>query len=164
MMWTRHERGLHVVALFEAVKGALVLLLGFGLLALTHQDLEDVAERLASYLHLNPASYYPRIFIEAASKLTDGKLWLFASLAFAYALFRFVEAYGLWKMRPWAEWLALISGGIYIPIELYELIQKVTWVRILLLTTNVAIVLYMALIIFQQRHPPDATASGERAG
>ena len=159
MIWTRHERGLHIVAVYEAAKGVLVMLVGVGLLTLIHQDVEEVAERIASHLHLNPASHYPQIFINAASKLTDGHLWLFASLAFAYAIFRFVEAYGLWRMRPWAEWLALISGFIYIPVEIYELIQRVTWPRMLLLTFNVGIVLYMALVIYQQRHPTDATSS-----
>lgn len=39
---------------------------------------------------------------------------------------RFVEAYGLWRERRWANWLAAISEGIYLPVEIYELFARVT--------------------------------------
>lgn len=60
----RHNKGLHIVALFEGAKGMLVLLAGFGLLALIHKDVHDVAARLIANFHLNPASRYPRIFLD----------------------------------------------------------------------------------------------------
>ena len=100
------------VALFEAAKGALVLLAGFGALSLIHHDAQRLAEQLVGHLHLNPASRYPRIFIDAAAHLTDTRLSLFAILAAAYVLARVVEGYGLWRQRRWAEWLAAVSGGI----------------------------------------------------
>src|SRR2546421_9699862 len=46
---TEIAAGVRVVALFEALKGALVLIAGFGLLALVHRDLEDLAERLGPH-------------------------------------------------------------------------------------------------------------------
>ena len=70
-----------MVALVEAAKGLLVLLAGFGLLALIHRDVQAVAERLVWHSHLNPAGKYPRIFLDAAQKMTDARLWLFASFA-----------------------------------------------------------------------------------
>src|SRR5947207_11079087 len=116
--------GVRAVAFFEALKGTLVLVAGFGLLSLVHRDLEDLAERLVQHSHLNPASHYPRVFIEAAARTSDARLRTLAALAFAYSCVRFVEAYGLWKMRAWAEWFAIISGGLYLPVELYELIER----------------------------------------
>ena len=89
------SRGIRLVALFEGLKGALILLAGFGLLALVHRDLQDVADELVRRFHLNPARHYPRIFIEASGKTTDTQLWLLAGAALLYAAFRFVEAYGL---------------------------------------------------------------------
>src|SRR5919202_852163 len=80
--------GVRAVAFFEALKGTLVLVAGFGLLALVHRDLEDLAERIVSHSHLDPASHYPRIFIEAASRTTDARLRTLAALAFAYSSVR----------------------------------------------------------------------------
>ena len=63
--------GLRAIAVFEAAKGALVLLAGFGVLGLLHRDLQAIAERLVRFSHLNPASKYPRIFVAAADRVTD---------------------------------------------------------------------------------------------
>src|SRR5688572_5694003 len=93
--------GLHAIALFEAAKGMLVLLAGFGLIAVIPENSEDVAARWVRHLHLNPASHYPRIFIDAASKVSDAQLWWLAAAAFGYAAFRLIEAYGLWQERSW---------------------------------------------------------------
>ena len=128
------------VALFEAAKGTLVLLTGFGALSLIHHDAQRFAEQLVGHLHLNPAKHYPRIFIDTAAHLTDARLWMLATLAATYGLVRFVEAYGLWRGRRWAEWFAAVSGGIYIPFELYELFQGINWLSLGALVANVLIV------------------------
>lgn len=144
MTHSNSRTGVRIVAVFEAAKAALVLLAGMGLLSLIHKDVQAVAERFVERFHMNPAHQYPRIFIEAASKVTDAKLWMMAWLALAYAVVRLVEAYGLWHNRRWAEWFALVSGGLYIPIELYEVFHHVTWVRVCVVVINTAIVAYMA--------------------
>ena len=132
-----------MVAGFEALKGVLVLLAGFGLLALVHHDVQGFAERLVEHLHLNPASRYPRVFVQAAGAITDARLWLLATGAGAYAVLRFVEAYGLWRRRRWAEWFAVVSGGIYVPMEIYELMHGITWPKVVALLVNVGIVCFM---------------------
>jgi uncharacterized membrane protein (DUF2068 family) len=143
--------GLRVVSIFEATKGLLVLLTGFGLLAYIHKDLHLAAERLVRHSHLNPASRYPMIFLDLADHVTDGQLWFMALSALIYAVVRFVEAYGLWHERQWAEWFAILTGGIYIPIEMFEITRGVTWPKVTILIVNAAIVGYLSLILFQAR-------------
>ena len=70
--------GLRVVSIFEAAKGLLVLLVGFGLSAYIHKDLHLAAERLVRHFHLNPASRYPLIFLDLADHVTDTQLWALA--------------------------------------------------------------------------------------
>lgn len=143
--------GLRVVSIFEATKGLLVLLTGFGVLAYIHKDLHLAAERLVRHFHLNPASRYPRIFIDLANHVTDGQLWVMALSALLYSLVRFVEAYGLWRQRHWAEWFGLLTGGIYIPLELFEITRGVTWPKVTLLIVNAGIVGYLSFIVYQAR-------------
>ena len=128
------------VALLEATKGTLVILTGFGALSLVHHDTQQFAERLVAHMHLNPAKHYPRIFIDAAAHLTDARLWLLAALAALYGLVRLIEAYGLWHERRWAEWFATVSGAIYIPFEIYELLHRVSSLSIATLAINVLVV------------------------
>jgi len=134
------EHGLRLVALFEFSKGALTVLAGFGLLSLIHQDVQRIAEELVAHLHLNPASHYPRIFIDAASEINDGNLKLLALMAFGYACVRFTEAYGLWQDKVWAEWFGALSGSIYVPFELYELTKGMSTLKVVTLLINLLIV------------------------
>lgn len=145
--------GLRAVALFEAAKGALVLLAGCGAFALLHHDAQHAAELLVRHFHLDPASHHPRIFLYLAEQATPVHLWLLAIGALLYALIRFVEAYGLWRERLWAEWLAIVGGGIYLPIEVWELLKGITWPRIALFGVNLAIVAYLGWMLIKPRAP-----------
>ena len=142
--------GIRAIAIFEAAKGTLVLLAGFGLLGLLHRDLQALAERLVRFSHLNPASKYPQIFVDAATHVTDAQLWLLAAAAAAYSLVRGFEAYGLWHGRAWAEWLALVAGGLYVPVELYHVWHRFTWLKLLILGANLAVVAVMAYALLHR--------------
>ena len=143
--------GLRVVALFEGAKGALVLLTGFGLLALIHRDLHAAADQLVRHFHINPASHYPRIFIDLSDRLTDMKLWAMAIGAMLYAVIRFAEAVGLWLQRRWAEWFGLLTGGMYVPVEVYEVVRGVTWTKVTVLVVNAAVVAYLLLTVSRSK-------------
>jgi uncharacterized membrane protein (DUF2068 family) len=130
--------------LFEAAKGALVLMAGFGLFRLLHRDAEHAADLLSRRLHLNPAKDHARIFVELLSNLSSTRLWLFAALALTYSCVRFIEAYGLWRNRAWAKWFAALSGAIYVPFELYEVYMGPTRLKLAALILNLVVVAYMA--------------------
>lgn len=72
---------IRAVSVFEAAKGTMVLLAGFGAISLIHHDVQRVTEQLVGHLHLNPAKHYPRIFLDTAAHVTDARLWLLTSLA-----------------------------------------------------------------------------------
>ena len=144
-------RGIRIVAFFEGAKGLLVLLVGLGLLEFLHKDIHLVAEQLVSQLHLNPARHYPRIFIDAINHLTDGQLLAMAFSALLYAAVRFIEAIGLWLQQQWAEWFGLLTGGLYIPIELFEITRGITWPKVVVLIVNAGVVGYLAYILYQSR-------------
>jgi uncharacterized membrane protein (DUF2068 family) len=145
------KTGVRMVAVVEATKGLLVLAAGAGLFSLVHRDVQAIAEHIVEVFHLNPASRTPRIFLDLAADLTSSRLRLLALGAAAYASLHFVEAYGLWRARRWGEWLTVVAGGIYIPFELYELWRRVTWPKLGLLAVNIAIVVYLARVLWSSR-------------
>src|SRR6185436_7491257 len=110
---------LRFIAAFEGLKGVLVLAVGFALLGYIHSDLESFCEDLVRNLHLNPARGLPRIFIQSAGRVPDSQMHFLVVGAALYAAVRFVEAVGLWHDRAWAEWFALVSCGVYLPVEIY---------------------------------------------
>jgi uncharacterized membrane protein (DUF2068 family) len=142
-----HSRGLHVVALFEGAKGLLVLLAGFGLLSFIHKDIHEAAMRLVEHMHLNPASHYPRIFLDLSERINDTKLWSMAIAAFMYFVVRMIEAVALWLRKTWAEWFAILTGGMYIPDEIFEATRSVTWPRVTVLIVNLGVVSYLLYVL-----------------
>lgn len=145
------HQALRPIALLEAAKGVVVLVTGFGLLSFLGRDNESFAVQIIQSLHLNPAHHYPHIFITAMAGVTDSGLWWLAGFAALYSLVRFVEACGLWHERRWAQWLAALSGGVYVPFEIYELTLHVTWLRVTALVVNLVIVAYMVWLLTEQR-------------
>ena len=153
-MRERHARqlkALRAVATVEFIKGLVVLLAGFGVLSLVHRDAWDVAESFLEWLHVSPDAHYAQVFLNLADQVTDGKLWFVAAGAIAYSCLRFAEAYGLWFERVWAEWLALVSGALYLPFEIFEIIRRPDAIRVAIFLINVAVVLYMAYLRWEGR-------------
>jgi uncharacterized membrane protein (DUF2068 family) len=153
------SKAIRAVAFFEAFKGALVFAAATGLLSVIHRDIHEIAAMLIAHTHLNPASRYPRIFLDAASHLQDSRLLLLAAGAAVYALVRFIEAYGLFFERAWAEVLAAGSGAIYIPFELAELVHRRTWHGLVILSLNVLVVAIMLHALVRRRSARATTAA-----
>lgn len=160
---TSHHKaplGLRTVAAFELVKGLVVLVAGLGLLTLVHRDAQQIAEEIVKHLHLNPAHEFPRIFIDTASRLTDARLWFYSLAALLYAAVRFVEAFGLWHERPWAEWFAVISAGLYLPVEVYHLIDRPGLISVAIPLINLGIVAYLAFLLANNSKSRTSPAPG----
>jgi uncharacterized membrane protein (DUF2068 family) len=161
---TQLSRGLHTIACLEALKGVLVLVVGFGLLSLVDQDLQAAAERLVRLSHLNPAHHYPQVFIAALTNTTDARLKFLAALAFLYAGVRFIEAYGLWRMKAWAEWFAIVSGAVYLPVEVFALIKHATFLKGSVFLINAGIVGYLVYVLWLSKKANVESECGSSAG
>ena len=150
---------MRAIATVEFAKGVIVLLLAFGVLSLVRRgNLWDFVEGILDFLHVDLDGRFAQRFLDLADRLSDTRLWVLATYAGAYCALRFVEAYGLWEARVWAEWVALISGAIYLPFEIYELFRRITIVRASVLIVNLAIVLYMLYLrtIARSKQPEPA--------
>ena len=133
------------IATLEVTKGMIVLLAAVGiLLVVRREDPWDIADGLLRLLHISPDHHFAQVFLDWADSLTNAKLWTVAGAALAYSVLRFIEAYGLWYARAWAEWIALISGMLYLPFEIYKLIHKQSLFHVSVLLINLAVVFYMA--------------------
>jgi uncharacterized membrane protein (DUF2068 family) len=146
-----HIKVLRAVASLELAKGLIVLAGIFGIFFLVRKDPGDVADWCLTVLHISPDHHLAQMFLDWADSLTDKKLWVVAAVAAIYCTLRFVEAYGLWKARAWAEWIALISGTLYLPFELFKLFTRPNMFHIALLALNLVVVFYMAYFLLEDR-------------
>jgi uncharacterized membrane protein (DUF2068 family) len=75
--------------------------------------------------------------------VSQAHLYETGALIAAYAVLEAVEAVGLWLMKRWAEYLTFVATTALIPLEIYELIQGVSVLKMVALVVNLAIVLYL---------------------
>jgi len=151
---------LHAISLFEAVKGVAAIAASLGILSLAQHDVRALAYALVGHFHWNPQAHYPRLLLADAELLANTDLRQVVLLLWAYAAIRLVEGYGLWKDRAWAEWLATVSGAVYLPIELSHLIGSATPINAAVLASNVAVVAYMVIRLLRRRAQQAAILHG----
>lgn len=68
--------------------------------------------------------------------------WIAVGL-FAYAGLQVAEGVGLWSLKRWGEYLAVVATSVFLPVEIYELSEKITWLRLGAFLINLALVAYL---------------------
>jgi uncharacterized membrane protein (DUF2068 family) len=63
----------------------------------------------------------------------------------AYAVIEVIEGIGLWLVKRWGEYFAMIVTSLGLPYEIYDLSNKVTVLRVVAFVINLALVLYLVL-------------------
>ncbi|MEI8288287.1 MAG: DUF2127 domain-containing protein [Verrucomicrobiota bacterium] len=148
---SQQPQALRCIALFEAAKGLFVLAATCGLISLRHTDLHAAT---ITFLHrhgVNPEQHYTRLFIESVAKATNHHVGEIATVGFAYVVIRLVEAYGLWHGKHWAEWFAVISASLYLPLEIQHFARHTNALNAGLILFNIVIVCYLARLLNRQR-------------
>jgi uncharacterized membrane protein (DUF2068 family) len=139
--------GLRLIAVLEATKGVLGLVLGIGLYLLTGHHRHPLIQWIVERLHLDDSAHAPHFIVEMLAHPERFRLEIWTLLAAGYATLRFVEAYGLWLARRWAEWLALVSAALYIPFEIFAIVESPTLLKVSLLVLNGAFVAYLSMVL-----------------
>jgi uncharacterized membrane protein (DUF2068 family) len=86
--------------------------------------------------------------IHAIQKVLNAKpstLNLIAIALLLYGALQVVEGIGLWSLKRWGEYVAVVATTLFIPLEIYEVVEKASWLKIAALVVNVAAVLYLLL-------------------
>jgi len=148
-MTREHSAGLAAIAVLKIGKGVLLLLLGFGLLKLVHAEIATLFSLLIETLHLNADSRIIHSLVLKVDALQPHGVWIAGALSLVYAGLMLVEGVGLWLEFSWAAYLTVVSTSLLIPVELYEIIDRVTLLRVGALLLNLVIVGYL---ISQLKH------------
>jgi uncharacterized membrane protein (DUF2068 family) len=135
--------GLVLIGFYKFFEGLLLIVAGLGALKLIHRNVGGVAFHWVHILRLDPDNHYIHKFLVKAFNVTPKQLKELSAGTFIYAALRLIEGIGLILRKIWAEYLVVIATGIFIPLEIYELIRRFTTLRLVLLLANVAIVLYL---------------------
>lgn len=83
-----------------------------------------------------------RLFRQALSVHARTLTWIGLAILL-YGTLQLTEAVGLWLLKRWGEYVAVIATSLFLPLEIYEIIEKVTPTRVGALIVNLAAVAYL---------------------
>jgi len=135
----------------------LIASVGFGAMRLLHKDVGDVFEALREALHFNPESRLINFIAEKASLINDPLLRRIGALAFSYAGLSLAEGIGLYLEKAWGEILTLAITASFLPWEVFEVVRRLTWVRVTLLILNTLVFIYLLKVVAIRRKPPETS-------
>lgn len=143
---------LRLLAVERFVRGLMLLALAYGVYKFngSRNSLQQVFDTYlpllrpaADKLGVDLQTTGPVKLIEEALKARHSTLLLVAAGVLAYGVLQLVEGVGLWLIKRWGEYVAVVGTSVFIPLEVYEIVEKVTWLRIVALLVNVFAVIYI---------------------
>ena len=140
-----------LIAAFKLFKGVLLLAVAIGALRLLHRDVSAVVMHWVDVLRVDPDNRFIHRIIVRSFGIQAKQLREISAGTFFYSALLLTEGFGLWKRKYWAEWLTVVSTAVFIPLELYEIHHRFTWVRVGVLVVNLAIVWYLVRRIKQHK-------------
>ena len=120
---------LRAVASFEFAKGVFVLLIGLSAILLVHKDAWVIAESLLALFHVNTDRRWAQDFLDFADRLTEARFGRWRNSRSPILSCALLRPMACGKQRTWAEWLAFISGTLFLPLEIHGLMRGITVLR-----------------------------------
>ena len=143
---------LRALAVERGIRGLLLVALAYGIHRF--EGSKDSLQRVFDdYLpRLTPVARHAGVDLQSAGPVhliqkaleTDRHTLTWISVGvLAYGALELLEAVGLWLMKRWGEYVAVVGTSLFVPLEVYELLEKVTWLRVVALTVNLFAVVYL---------------------
>jgi uncharacterized membrane protein (DUF2068 family) len=145
---------LRALAIERWVRGIILALLGVAVFKLktTQVNLQSLFERdlktldpFFRQIHFKVSDSTTITSIEKILHAKSSTLNLIAIALILYGALQIVEGIGLWSLKRWGEYVAVVGTTAFIPLEIYELTDKVSWLKIVVLAINLVAVLYLLI-------------------
>jgi uncharacterized membrane protein (DUF2068 family) len=135
--------GFRLIGFLKLTSGLLAVVLGLAFVRFVRHDPGETIERFSAHFGLDPHNHLINGLISAITGLDRSHLRAIQAGTFFYAVLHVIEGIGLILERDWAGYLVVVATSSLIPVELYEIVQKQSWVRIAILLVNLGIVAYL---------------------
>jgi uncharacterized membrane protein (DUF2068 family) len=135
---------IHLLAGVKLVKGIVLFIVAIKLLTLVNRDVGEWFSDFIARHRIDPENSLVHGIIEKIAGISRNTLIAFSVGSFLYSALQITEGVGLWLEKRWAEVLTVIATSLLIPVEIYEIIEKFTFLRVAALIVNLFIVWYLA--------------------
>ncbi len=144
----RKHPGLHVIAIVEALKGALAVFAASGLELLGPAPLQHWVHLLIAKFQLDPDH---GAMAWLAGAINPDSVHLAAGVALAYGLLHLLEAWGLWRAKRWASWLGCLGAALYLPFDIQAAFRHPGWLSATVVLINLIVVWVLGRDLFKRR-------------
>ncbi|HUY80808.1 MAG TPA: DUF2127 domain-containing protein [Acidobacteriaceae bacterium] len=160
-----YERWLIVIGAAKLVEALLFVMLGVGVMRLLQQGVVDELTRLVIALRFDPEGRVASLVLNHAALMSPHRLKEISAVVFAHASLDVLEGVGLVLRKTWAEFVTAVVSAFFLPLEIYSLVQHVTWVRVTITLINLAVVAYLGfhlVLRYRSREGKGAVRSESR--
>jgi uncharacterized membrane protein (DUF2068 family) len=135
------DRAFHFVVLVAL--GALVLVFAADRQTLRHSFYKAIVDLQGGVAASQSHTHGLWHDLNDAFTTSSSHLHLVGAVLLVYGLVEGIEAVGLWYQRRWAEYLTFLVTTSLLPLEVYELINRLTVLKVVAFVVNVAVVVYL---------------------
>jgi uncharacterized membrane protein (DUF2068 family) len=153
---------IHIIAGWKLVKGVVLLVVAVKLLTLLNKDVQEWALDFVNRHGIDAENRFVHSILEKLAGVSRNQLMAMSGGAFLYSGLQLTEGIGLWYEKRWAEYLTVIATAALVPLEIYELFERFTWVRVVVLIVNLFVVWYLATRLKDEKKEESATENTER--
>jgi uncharacterized membrane protein (DUF2068 family) len=139
----RRDHLLRWIAAERMFRAVVLLIVGVVLVTHSHANWSADITKLAHSLGLDPTRNGIHRIIDKVKGISPHRYVFFGIVALAYGALEGTEAYGLWRRRPWGEYLTVVATSVLLIPETWELTKSVTALKIGGLLVNIAVVAYL---------------------
>ncbi len=143
--------GFEVIGILKLVSGVMALAVGIGVFRFLGHDPGPAAERIITHLGLDPQNHVIHAVLSGITGIDKTHLRALEAGTFFYALLHMIEGTGLILRKDWAGYLVIVATGSLVPFEIYEIVRKVSFLRIAVLLVNIGIVIYL-IVTLRKEH------------
>ena len=137
------ERFVRALVLFGLAYAVIRFRTAQGDLRASFEQALPAAGPLADRFHIDLTDSGIVTKIRSALESNPHTLTLVTIFLLGYGALQLVEAVGLYSLKRWGEYVAVVATSVFLPVEIHELLAKVTALRIGALAVNVAAVVYL---------------------
>jgi len=141
------DRLLFAIAVYKFLYALLFFAVGLGAHHLLHKNIADQIDLLARHLRFNPESRLVLFILDKAALVRDPLLRRIGIFADCYAAVTLVEGIGLYLEKAWGEFLTLAITASFLPWEILEIVHRLTWLHVGLLTINILVFVYLLRLV-----------------
>lgn len=148
--------GIRLITLQKGIWGGVLLLAALVVGILRWEHIAEPVQFILEELRVDPRGQVWRYLVGVLPSVELKQLTRLSVFLLVYAVVSLVESWGIWYRKLWVEIFLVLETAAFLPIEIIELIKKLSFLKLGLFIINLGIVIYLAKEFWrkwQAEHP-----------